>query len=86
MKITYDKKLIVHHDHRQTLKGMVQQTKEARKNAKIFEKLHPEVSIRPRGIKRLVLHWMVCVSKFLGFIPSVRWWRAWKKAWLDLEC
>jgi len=73
---------VVHHDDPQTLAELIKRTAEARKNAKILERLHPEVKLLPRGLKRLVLQCLVLGTWFVGFVPKVAWWREWKKSWI----
>lgn len=83
LQITYDSTCEVVHDHRQTPEKVWQQTKNARKNARVFERLHPEVQILPRGTKLLFLRIiLICLRPFI-WIPTVRWCWRWKKTWID---
>ncbi len=73
----------VYHDHKQTPQNVWNNTRNARSNAAIFEKLHPEVLLLPRKQKKIILAFLIFISTpFSFFIPSIRWWRSWKKAWL----
>ena len=83
MLLHYDENLVVLHDDPQTVEGLVKRTKAAQKNAAVFERLHPELQIVPRGIKKIVLRVMCYVVWPLRFIPQVKWWRLWKQAWTD---
>lgn len=84
MKISFDPECEVLHDHKQEEDRVWEQTRNARKNAVIFEKLHPEVSILPREGKRMVLQ---CLILFSYLIPTqkMKWWREWKKKWIKKE-
>ncbi len=82
LKLLFDKNYEVLHDHPQTLKKVLQNTKNARKNAKIFESLHPELIILPRGKKLFLLRMAIIFSAIPAlFSQEIRWWRIWKKAW-----
>ncbi len=87
LEIIYDQNCRVLHDHPQTLEIVLENTRNARKNALIFEKLHPEVKILPRGGKLLVLKvilfLLTITPKFLLPKPYY-WWREWKKAWIKI--
>lgn len=83
MKISYDAKCEVLHDHKQKISNVWEQTRNARKNAEVFESLHPEISLIPRGKKRVLLK----IAIFLSYlIPAqkMKWWRKWKRSWLGL--
>ena len=84
LEIFYEPSVVVHHNDKQSEARMVDQTKSARANALVFESLHPEIKLLPTGFKKIVLKEMVMWSGLFSFMPSVRWWRAWKKAWLGL--
>lgn len=83
LKMYYEPSVKVIHNDPQNLSRMIDQTKSARLNAGVFERLHPEIKILPTGFKRVLLKELVVWAKFFSFIPKVQWWRAWKKAWLD---
>lgn len=85
LKIFYEPSIKVYHNDKQTLGRMIDQTKSARENAFVFERLHPEVKLLPTGFKKLLLKEAVVWSALFKFRPKVRWWRAWKKAWLGLN-
>lgn len=84
MNLIYSSKVIVYHDHEQNIDDVARNFKNARKNAEVFEKLHPELKIIPRGAKLEILKKVV---KFAGFfaplIPQAEWWYKWKKAWIE---
>ena len=84
LRLHYDELCEVLHDHPQTLEGMCKNYRNARKNAKIFESLHSEVSILPRGRRRLTLKILVWLAGFFPKrqFPQIFWLREWKKAWL----
>lgn len=84
MNLVYNPKVVVYHDHEQNIADVCRNFKNARKNAEIFEKLHPELKIIPRGHKLEILKKMVKVAKFFApVIPQVEWWYKWKKAWIS---
>ena len=86
LEVNYDEKCKVFHDHPQTLEGVLANTRNARKNAEVFERLHPAVKVRPRGLKLFTLK---VITFFLSLTPKFLlpktwfWWREWKKAWID---
>jgi len=82
LQLFYEPSIKVFHDDEQNMTRMIDQTKSARANAFVFEKLHPEVKLLPTGLKKCLLKEAVMWAGLLKFIPQVRWWRAWKKAWL----
>lgn len=82
MILHYDDETKVTHDDDQTVSMMIERTKQARQNAKIFESLHPEVKILPGGIKLWVLKFFLFLAGFVTRIPQVHWWYEWKKAWI----
>ena len=88
MELFYNPQCEVLHDHRQTLEGMVKNTENSRKNAVLFEQLHPEVRLLPEHRRK----WGIKVSLFLKlaifvttplspFSKKIQWWREWKRAW-----
>ncbi|MCK5460403.1 glycosyltransferase family 2 protein [Candidatus Gracilibacteria bacterium] len=81
--LSFDESCEVLHDHPQNFKDLIRQTIQARENAKIFEKLHPEIKILPQGGKFVLLRFLIFLSWF--FVPYSKklfWWREWKKAWI----
>lgn len=83
LNLVFDSTCEVFHDDRQTLAGLIKRTQAAAQNAQIFETLHPEVSIRPQGIKLGILK----LAIFLTYLPSlfskkIKWWRLWKQVWI----
>jgi len=83
LRLIYDSQCQVFHDHPQSFTQILCQVKSARENALIFESLHPEISLLPRGKKLFLLRVCVFLSWPLSFfLPSFRWWRAWKKTWI----
>ncbi len=82
LRLHYDKTCEVFHDHEQNLEDVLKQTRNAKKNALIFEQLHPDVQIIPRGAKRFILKTMILFS-YLYESKKMTWWRKWKKAWPD---
>lgn len=83
MKISYDAKCEVLHDHEQQIEKVWEQTRNARQNAVVFESLHPEVHILPCPKKIAVLEIMIVLS-YLIPTQKMKWWREWKKAWLNI--
>ena len=84
MNLIYNDKVIVHHDHEQDIDDVCNNFKNARKNAEIFEKLHPELRIIPRGKKLKALKVMIRVAKFFApIIPETEWWYKWKESWIE---
>jgi glycosyltransferase involved in cell wall biosynthesis len=83
MELSFDPRCRVAHDHGQTLDQVLKNTKYSKKNARIFEKLHPEIEILPRGLKRIILIQMLVFVWFIKpFKKEFQWWYVWKKAWL----
>ena len=82
MRITYDPHTKVIHDDDQTVQMMVDRIRQARKNAMVFESLHPEVQLLPKGPKLWVLRFFLFLAGFITRIPQVHWWYEWKKAWI----
>ena len=64
LKIFYEPSVKVFHNDPQTIARMLDQTKSARKNAAVFEKLHPEVKILPTGIKKILLKEIIVWLRF----------------------
>lgn len=84
LSLFYEPSVKVYHDDKQNLGRMIDQTKSARLNAFVFESLHPEIKILPTGLKKILLRELIVWAKIFQFVPQVRWWCAWKKAWLGL--
>lgn len=84
LSLFYEPSVKVYHDDKQNLGRMIDQTKSARQNAFVFEALHPEVKLLPTGLKKILLRELILWAKLFQFMQKVRWWRAWKKAWLGL--
>ena len=83
MKLHFDASCEVLHDHEMTEEGLIQNTRNARKNAAIFEKLHPKVNILPSNLKKIILKLLIILTWPLQFISKkTYWWRIWKKNWL----
>ena len=82
MRLHYDSECEVFHDHEQNLEDVLAQTKNAKKNALIFEKLHPEVQLISHGAKKFVLKILIILS-YLYESKQMNWWRKWKRVWLD---
>lgn len=83
LELMYDPTCEVFHDHEQKEDNVWKQTRNARKNALVFERLHPELQILPRGMKRFILNLLIGGTLPLTpFSKKVKWWRSWKKAWL----
>ncbi len=83
MRISYDAKCEVLHDHEQEEEKVWEQTANASHNAEVFEELHPEVSILPRAGKVFALKLLITLSHLVP-TKKAAWWRKWKKAWLSL--
>lgn len=82
MWMWYDEKCEVLHDHEQTLEQVIKNTRNARKNAEKFEKKY-DMKILPRGGKLWLLKFALFLTLFFApFSKKLRWWRAWKKAWI----
>jgi len=81
MRLHYDPKCEVLHDHEQNFEDLLKNTKNARKNAEVFEKLHPELHIIPRGAKKVALQSLILLS-YCYESKRMAWWRKWKKAWM----
>lgn len=82
----------VWHDHRQTLEGMLKNTRSSRVNAQCFEMLHPEIQLLPERRTKwgVPVNWLLrgglVLSWPLGLVSErMRWWRAWKWAWLGKD-
>jgi hypothetical protein len=87
LRLIYQKDCVVFHDHPQNLDSVLRQTRNARENALVFERLHPEVSLLPRGGRAFVLRGILFLLVLFParFFPRLAWWRAWKRAWLGLN-
>lgn len=86
LSLMFDKTCEVLHDDPQTFSNFIKRTKQARKNAFVFEILHPEIIILPRGIKLLILNILIFLSSFLSwYFEKIFWWSEWKKAWIGKE-
>ena len=84
MLIDYDETCRVFHHHEQSLSKLLCSTEQARQNAKIFESLHSEVRILPRGYKLLILKILIWGAKFVPkkISRKIYWWRKWKQSWI----
>ena len=86
MDLHYDEACRVLHDHPQKLDQVLANTRNGRQNALVFEGLHKDVKILPRGLRLFALKFILF---FLALIPSkllpksLFWWREWKKSWID---
>lgn len=56
MKVIFLSKASAGHQHELSEEGLFRRIPQMRKGAEYFEKKHPEVSVLPKGIKRLVLY------------------------------
>ena len=81
MRISFVPECEVLHDHKQEEEQVWKQTRNARKNAIIVEKLHPEILILPRGGKYFLLKILLVLS-YLIPTQKMKWWRRWKKSWI----
>ena len=82
MKVSFDSKCEVIHDHEQEEDQVWAQTRNARKNAIVFEMMHSEVSLIPRGGKLFLLKTLILLSHLIP-TQKMKWWREWKKAWIN---
>lgn len=83
MQMFFDPLCRVYHHHPQESEKVWRQIQNSRKNAEIFERLHPQVRLVPRGLKKIILKGMILgATPFVGFSERIRWWRDWKKAWI----
>ncbi|MDH3324393.1 MAG: glycosyltransferase [Candidatus Peregrinibacteria bacterium] len=82
LKLAFDDSVQVYHDHEQSFDQVLENTRNMRKNALVFEKLHPEVSILPRGMKKLVLKVLVFLCAILPVGQRLKWWGRWKNVWI----
>ena len=83
LELHFEPKITVWHQHFLTLENLQQKTTQAAKNALIFERLHPEVRLRPKGLKKILLKILIFLSSVMPFSPRIKWWRAWKCAWVE---
>jgi len=83
IEILYDADCRVLHDHPQTLEKVLENTRNARKNALVFEQIHPKVKILPRGLKLFTLKIILLLIPKSLVTKKIFWWREWKKAWID---
>ena len=83
LELHFEPKITVWHQHFLTLESLQQKTTQAAKNALIFERLHPEVRLRPKGLKKILLKICIFLSLAVPFSARVRWWRVWKCAWVE---
>ncbi len=86
MQLHFDHTCEVLHDHQQTLENFLEKTRNMRKNAHIFESMHPEIHILPRGFKLITLQFLIWSASILSpFSQKLRWMVAWKKAWIGID-
>jgi glycosyltransferase involved in cell wall biosynthesis len=84
MRIFYDAHCLVKRCEDRDLFTLLERTRSAAKNAEYFEKLHPEVKIRPRGLKHIGLCIALPLLRLLApFSQKINWWYQWKKAWIS---
>ncbi len=85
LKLIFNEQCRVLHDHLQSLEDVLKNTRNSRKNAELFENLHPEIKILPRGIKLLGLKLAIFGALIISpFSPETYWWKEWKKAWVGM--
>ncbi len=84
LDISYVPSIKVFHDHPQEFQKVLKNLKNARKNAKIFENIHPEKKLLPHGVKKLLLtilaFGLFIVPKTLS--SKAYWWSRTKLVWL----
>ena len=87
LHISYDPTVKVFHDHPQSFSQVLQNISNARKNAFLFEQIHPEQKILPTKLKKLILFCLASVLfPFPKFISSkTYWWSRSKLAWLGIN-
>ncbi len=73
----------VTHDHFLTLEKIIDNTRNARKNAKYFERKHI-IKILPHGFKLNILKFLVFLAGLCPqkHFPKIYWWRVWKLTWI----
>ncbi len=82
-KLSYNERSIIYRLDVPDLDSVLLKTLSARKNALVFEQLHPEIKILPRGGKRIVLKVLIFIASVLGiFFPKMKWWAKWKTSWV----
>ncbi len=85
MSLVFDGEIKIYRTDCPTLVDVIEKTKSSRNNAIVFENLHPEVRIIPRGIKRIVLFILIfSIKPFSSFFKKIKWWSEWKKAWIGI--
>lgn len=81
--LSYNERLVIYRLDTPNIDLVVAKTASSRTNAQIFEQLHPEVKILPRGLKKGLLKVLIIGASFLGtFSQKIKWWGQWKKAWI----
>ncbi len=85
MKLVYEPTIIVEHDHPHTLASARKNAASARKNAFIFQSLHPEISLVPTGTKAMLKRFQLLLWNALSPLwKRAKWEAAWNKSWLDI--
>ena len=83
MRLRYIPSCAVIHDHEVSIADVIERTGKAQKNARHFESLHPEVTILPHGMKRVVLRVLLClIWPLTPFSQKLSWWYLWKRSWV----
>jgi glycosyltransferase involved in cell wall biosynthesis len=84
MKMRYDPKCEVIHNHPHTLEEVCEMFSKLYENARFFETLHPEVHVVPRKRDLFWIQVFLPLAKFWApIIPEARWWYEWKKVWIQ---
>jgi glycosyltransferase involved in cell wall biosynthesis len=81
--LKFNEKVVVTHNHFLTLETVINNTKNARKNAKYFERKQ-QIKILPSGTKLIFLNILIFLSKLFPkkLFPKTYWWHVWKSSWV----
>lgn len=84
LNISYDPSLKVYHDHPQDFSKVLQNLKNARKNAQYFELIHPETKVLPQGFKKTLLTFLAFLTFLIpqALSKELYWWSRCKLVWL----
>lgn len=84
LKIFYNPSIKVFHDHKQSFPKVISNIKNARRNALLFQQIHPEQKILPTNLKKILLlltaYSIYPIPFFLS--PKAYWWSRCKLTWL----
>lgn len=84
LEIHFSPSIKVTHDHPQTFAKVLLNLQNARKNAQLFQSIHPEVNLLPTGFKKILLSCLAFITFLVPKAISLKlyWWSRTKLVWL----